>query len=436
MALEQSFFDFCAKITSTTSTNEKKKIISEYADDMTVTHILKFLYDKNRITGISKQKLNKEANGIDSIPIHYICELINYFDDHHTGRDADVATCREYLMYMHDVFECNTAQLKVLSQIITKSLKLGIDTKLVNTVIPGLIPVHEVQQAYSLKDHKLKDGEWFCLSQKMNGNRATYVDGKLLSRQGKEFTNLDHILSELNYLNNHIYNGKMVFDGEIIRRNIDNVSDNENFRIGTGILNSDSEDKSQLNFVIFDMLPKDEFLNGESINTYKYRMNEMKNLNAILYDTYEYIEVVPFLYEGTDQSMISVCLMKMDEEGKEGCMLARDVPYRAKRHNGILKVKSFYTLDLKVVGMEPGTGKYENTLGNLIVDFKGNQVGVGSGFTDYQRNEIWCQPNKYIGKIVEIKYKEITKDKITGKESLQFPVFVQFRDDKSDISYS
>ena len=41
----------------------------------------------------------------------------------------------------------------------------------------------------------------------------------------------------------------------------------------------------------------------------------------------------------------------------------------------------------------------------------------------------------YVGKLAEIKYKEITSDKKTGKESLQFPTFQQFRFDKDDVSF-
>ena len=48
----------------------------------------------------------------------------------------------------------------------------------------------------------------------------------------------------------------MVFDGELIRKNIDNLSDSENFRIGTGIINSDDTDKSCIEFVLFDCLPR------------------------------------------------------------------------------------------------------------------------------------------------------------------------------------
>ena len=90
----------------------------------------------------------------------------------------------------------------------------------------------------------------------------------------------------------------------------------------------------------------------------------------------------------------------------------------------------------KVIGREIGTGKLSDTLGALVVDYKGNPVGLGSGFTDLERDNIWAMGDDIIGKIVEVKYKEITKDKKTGKESLQFPVFKCIKIDKTEPSYN
>ena len=459
MYVEQVIYEFCNRVLSTSSTNEKKKIVAEYKNNEDVKRFLRFLYDKTVVTGISNTKLVKNLRGkcID-IPQGYtdILSVIDYLTSHNTGSDVDIAVCQNYFEhiltknFMYDEQYIDMGDM--LNKIITKSLKLGIDTKLVNTAIPGLIRVHEVQQALKYCDGSVKQGEWFCLSQKLNGNRATYIDGKILSRQGKEFSNINHIIDELNKLNSSM-DAPYVFDGEIIRKNIDNVSDNTNFTIGTGILNSDAEDKTALSFVIFDMLPLAEFNKGESVLTYKDRVCLMQTVAAMIAPKsasstdsslakereqfkFNHVEVVPFLYEGTDQSMINKCLARMDAEGKEGCMLARDVTYKCKRHSGLLKVKTFYTMDLVVVDMQTGTGKNENTLGNLVVKYKDNFVGVGSGFSDEQRAEIWSNKEKYIGRIAEVKYKDITHDKGTGKESLQFPVFVRFREEGKKVSYN
>ena len=78
-----------------------------------------------------------------------------------------------------------------------------------------------------------------------------------------------------------------------------------------------------------------------------------------------------------------------------------------------------------VLRVEEGTGKFSQTCGNLVVDFNGVEVGVGSGLTDALREQIWDDPDSFIGRVVEIRYQEITPE-----GSLRFPTLVHFRNDR------
>jgi hypothetical protein len=95
-----------------------------------------------------------------------------------------------------------------------------------------LIQKWSVQLAHKFEPKRLKNNEWFCLTEKLNGVRGTFCKGKIYSRQGKEICGLEHILKAIEGLNLP----NIVFDGELIRDNVDGISDNENFRIGTGII--------------------------------------------------------------------------------------------------------------------------------------------------------------------------------------------------------
>lgn len=147
------------------------------------------------------------------------------------------------------------------------------------------------------------------------------------------------------------------------------------------------------------------------------------------------LQVLSPLYQGTDQNKIAEFLDQMVLEDKEGLMANLDTPYKCCRHKGILKIKRFYTMDLLVIRCEEGTGRLAGTLGAIVLDYKGNEVKVGSGFSDEQRAWIWKHSSDVIGYICEVKYKEISEDKSTNLESLQFPVFVSLRTDKDQISY-
>ena len=133
--------------------------------------------------------------------------------------------------------------------------------------------------------------------------------------------------------------------------------------------------------------------------------------------------------------MIDICLEQMVREGKEGLMLNRDSKYLRKRHNGILKVKRFYTVDLRVIDVEEGSGRLSGTLGAFVVRYKDNILHVGSGMTDEQRRQFWEDRESLIDRVIEVKYKEESRDKETGKPSLQFPIFVQLRELGKQESY-
>ena len=53
----------------------------------------------------------------------------------------------------------------------------------------------------------------------------------------------------------------------------------------------------------------------------------------------------------------------------------------------------------------------------------------------FRSAKFWKDKNNLIGRVIEVKYKEISKDKKTGLESLQFPIFVGIREKEKCISY-
>jgi DNA ligase-1 len=124
-------------------------------------------------------------------------------------------------------------------------------------------------------------------------------------------------------------------------------------------------------------------------------------------------------------------LKEANQTGWEGIMINRDERYQFKRTNAILKYKSFNTIDLECIGMLEGTGKYEGVMGALCCKYGDNVVCVGTGFDDNMRKFIWERGSWIKGKIIEVKYKDITSDSVTGLKSLQFPVFVQIKMDKN-----
>jgi ATP-dependent DNA ligase len=102
--------------------------------------------------------------------------------------------------------------------------------------------------------------------------------------------------------------------------------------------------------------------------------------------------------------------------------------YEIKRSKHLLKMKHTEEFVLEVVDIEEGSNKYENTMGALVVLYKGNRVGVGTGFSDSLRDTIWKSPANVIGRFIEIEsFGESTN--AAGQVSLNCPVFQRFADE-------
>lgn len=409
--------------------NAKKEFIRENKDNEWFKRFLYYALNPMLTYNISENTIEKllksDESGAQKLilfgNIFECCEFLSRL------RGIDDATLRQVCFLLKKYPE---DEREVYIKLLAKTLRLGVTAKTVNKIIPNLIPEWEVQQSFPIDKYPLHEGTYFWVTEKLNGNRATLYNGLLYSRTGAVYKGLDHITDSLRWLSD----AGFVLDGELVLKDKDGLTDNEAFRIATGILNSDDVNKTGICYMIFDIIPVKDFENATLKVEYRYRRRILEDCVRQMCES-EYVKITPVLYEGTDISVIDELLNRMVEQDKEGLMINLDVPYQRTRHRGILKVKRFYTMDLPIIRCEEGSGRLEGTLGALVLAYKNNEVKVGSGFTDEQRITYWENREQLIGTICEVKYKEISRDKKTQLESLQFPVFVRLRDDKDSVSY-
>jgi len=62
-------------------------------------------------------------------------------------------------------------------------------------------------------------------------------------------------------------------------------------------------------------------------------------------------------------------------------------------------------------------------LGSLVVDYKGKQFNIGSGFTEEERKQLWLTRDKLIGKLVKFKYMEYGEYEVP-----RMPIYLGLRD--------
>lgn len=88
-----------------------------------------------------------------------------------------------------------------------------------------------------------------------------------------------------------------------------------------------------------------------------------------------------------DEAALHAALQRVLDKGGEGLVLHRgDVPYRAGRGVGLLKVKPYEDAEAQVVAIRPGEGRLKGLMGAIEVRTPdGRRFAIGSGFSDAQR---------------------------------------------------
>lgn len=404
------------QIQETSSTNDKKAIITANKDNELFKKCLVFLLDSNVITGLSSKKITKRVRKSEYI-LPSFEDVMKYLNQNNTGTDDDISLIQAFIRNQPEEFH------DFYTEFVTKSFRIGADSKVVNACIPGLIPTFEIQLGTSVEKCRLVDGTYISISHKMNGTRCVYINGQMKSRQNKSYSGLDHIIADIKKLGLEDF----FIDGELVYKNEEGLSDSDAFQKGCSIAMSKDTDKTQLKLVVFDIFPKDEFLNlHTSKKTYKERRKDLDKLEeSINASGITNLSVVERLYEGTDHSQIWKWLDYADRDmGWEGIMINLDTPYECKRTKNLIKVKRFFEKDLRCTKVNIATtGKYKGIMGSITCNYFDNTVDVGSGFNDFQREYFAEHPEEIVDKIVSIKYKEETQNK-SGSKSLQFPIYM------------
>lgn len=237
----------------------------------------------------------------------------------------------------------------------------------------------------------------------------------------------------------------LVYDGEVMSRN---AMGNRDFAKTSGLANSKYLDKSELVYIIYDIL--DENLSYEKRWTILSAM--LHTVPTYDGDRFEFsdtqltsnVAILPplakiLVYPNPEFNVqLDLLLDKITDAGGEGVMLRRPLaPYHhssgsGDRKNYLLKYKKLKTCDLRITGWNEGKGKYEGMIGSFICEDDAHTVKVNvAGIDDDTRAS---DPNLWIGKIIEIAYFEGSQSKTKTTASLQFPRYKRVRFDKTETS--
>ena len=429
------------ELRNTSSTNMKREILERNYDNEDLQTILELTYNPHKKYKITEKSLvdleTTERSRFDNL------RMLT-----HTLAKENI---NDELRKQTNLFLSNTDEeiRNLYKGVLLKDLRIGVNSSTINKVWKGLIPTSESgieikpMLASKFDFDKPPKGN-FYVSEKLDGIRCLAIcredSIELYTRQGKLIEGCLEIENDLKRIR-EVIGSDFVFDGEILANDCDYETV---YKETTKRVKNKNTVKTGIHYVVFDLLTYDEFINKKCTHTYEERISQLKLIdihfmqqerldNESILTSVKIINSTLF-EEGEIDNLIEMLNLYRDK-GAEGLMVnLADALYEYKRSKNILKVKVMQTMDLEIVGFEEGTGRNKGRLGALLVDYKGNTVGVGSGFTDFDRNFIWQNQHLYLGRIAEIQYFEITKDK-TGKESLRFPVYKVLREVGKEVSY-
>ena len=416
-------------IQNCSSTKAKQHIVKSNANNETFKKILMYAYNDMQY-GVKKTTINKmEFNSDADYRWNNIWSMFEDLAKSNINNDL-VLKISNTIGYF-----ANENVRDLLIRVLLKDLKIGMNVKSINKAINGLIPMFDVMKASSYDDknsvgfNKKASKCGYMMMIKENGIRGEIIkeNGHIVvkSRQNKIVEGFDELDKAFqNMPDGYLYEGEILKVGEF------NTS-KEQFK-ETDKIYSIKGKKQNLMIKLFDLIPLDKFNEGE----WGVKAIERKKILKEFVDknNHPLVQFADIIYQGTDISIIQKKLEEVSKDGyKEGLMIMlNDGKYEAKRTKLILKCKLFNTIDLRVVDIKESKEK-PGTMGSAIVMYKGNTVGV-SGWKEEDKIYYYQNPQELIGKIIEIKFKEVTVDK-NGVESLQFPNVVRIRFVKDEESY-
>mgnify|MGYP003653607284 FL=1 len=303
-----------------------------------------------------------------------------------------------------------------MRNVLKKRFSIGLATKSVNKVFHELIETFEVQLAEKMTEKVMKKlPDAIRIEPKLDGIRclAVVIDSscEIFARSGKQIINFDSTIgAELSSLPDGVY------DGEIM--------DEDFVALMRQVHRKEGADVSKSYLALFDCVSLSEW---ETRSGHQLLRDRRTNLEKCFFQKdFKYLKLVDQESIEKSEAVIDQYHQEYVKNGYEGAMVKNpDLPYSFGRSDAVIKVKSFFDVDLMVIDFKEGTGRHSGKLGSILVDFNGVEVNVGSGFDDDMRAQVWDNRHEYLGMTAEVRYQEITPD-----GSLRFPTFVCWRTDK------
>lgn len=268
-------------------------------------------------------------------------------------------------------------------------------------------------KAKDYEDHedKIEWDDFVAAQMKLDGMRALARiddgDVKLISRQGKEIENMEHVISDLEKIDDTI-----ILDGELYAHG---KTFQENMKLIKKYREGETED---ITFWVYDC-----FVNAP----YEERHEEITNLlqDKVLNEDFNNVSFLRYK-EIDDEGELQAAHSQHLKIGYEGTMIrhGNDVYKENTRDSQLLKYKDFIDIACNIKDVISADARPEQGV-LLCENDDGQEFKANLKFSHDKREEVLNNKDDYIGETAEIRYFEETDDGLP-----RFPVCVGFRLDK------
>ena len=418
--------DILNEIAETSSRNEKEAILKREVDNELLKRVFFLAYDPFTQFYIRKIPEYERNETSHAASLEGLLPGLQALSSRRATGNAGIYHLQTMLQAL------NVKDAEVLERVIGKDLKCGASGSTANKVWPGLIHEYPCMLCTPSDEKILSKFKFPAFAQlKMDGMRfnAIVKDGKceFRSRNGKEINLLGNLEQEFVKLAN---GQNLVFDGELLVVVEGNIQDRQT---GNGILNKavkgtiSAKEAESVQATVWDCIPYHHFVEGKGSTQYLTRFAILESASL----PYKIRLVESTIVASLDEA--EAIFERYLAQGQEGIIL-KDMSgiWEDKRVKTQVKFKAELDCDLRVVGIQPGTGKYEGMVGALLCESSDGviQVDVGSGLSDDDRRR-----DDYVDKIVAVTYNARIKNK-QGKESLFLPRLIEVRIDKNEADSS
>lgn len=264
------------------------------------------------------------------------------------------------------------------------------------------------------------------VSEKLDGIMADLYKDRdgvyhIRTRQGKPIPAMQWLVDKMQEID-FLYENEHIIGELYTNYGLPRVA---NFNKLSGRVRQEQEQATELCLHVFDTY------NEKDTVPFRSRLEDIRDILDAA-EEYGFLQEVPQI--GTVNNIEEIMRVfdeyMKDHPDAEG-IVARPLDgevsyYKVGRSYGFIKLVPKPTVDLVIKSIEEAKGELQGYAGKVICEYNGQDIAIGLGSITHDiRRDMWLNHLAYIGRTVEVKYKDITE---TGV--MRMPVVSRFREDK------